>query len=182
MDGVCNIHGRCAVGKLMSKEKEELKKELAALKTEVVALSSQKQPLQAGSETEVMALFKYMIEEREKTNKILAGITAQVQKLEKEFEYVYAEEEKQGYGYAGNREIPLSELDTKIINFVQSKGMVCADEIREFMQYRGRNAACARLNKLYKEGLLDRFQLGHKVYYKFDVGKTTNTLIISPPQ
>jgi predicted transcriptional regulator of viral defense system len=80
--------------------------------------------------------------------------------------------------------VPLSDIDAKIINFVQVQhnGMVCADEVREFMGYKGNNAACARLNKLYKDGLLDRFQLGHKVYYKFDAGKTTNTLIISPPQ
>ena len=60
--------------------------------------------------------------------------------------------------------------------------MVCADEVKTLMGYKGRNAACTRLNKLYKDGLLDRYQLGHKVYYKYDAGKTTNTLIISPPQ
>ena len=50
------------------------------------------------------------------------------------------------------------------------------------MSYKGRNAASARLNKLYRIGLLERFQLGHKVYYKFDAGKMASTLIVSPPQ
>ncbi len=167
----------------MGSEREQLKREVATIKERIDSLAAKKEVPQPGSEGDVMALFRYMREEREKTNKILAGITVQVQKLEHEIEYVYAEEEKQGYAIADNREIPLSTLDTKILNFVQSKGgMACADEIKEFMHYRGRNAACSRLNKLYKEGLLDRYQLGHKVYYKFDVGKTTNTLIISPPQ
>ena len=105
--------------------------------------------------------------------------------LQKELDTLYSGEE-QGQQYAEqlqeSREIPLSELDTKILNFIQLKGMVCADDVRIFMKYNGRNAACARLNKLHKDGLVDRIQLGHKVYYKYDAGKTTNTLIISPPQ
>ena len=36
--------------------------------------------------------------------------------------------------------------------------------------------------KLREKGLLERFQLGHKVYYIYDAGKATNILIISPPQ
>jgi len=60
--------------------------------------------------------------------------------------------------------------------------MACAEDIKREMNYRGRNAASARLNRLHKQGLLDRYQLGHKVYYKYDAGKTTNTLIVSPPQ
>ena len=79
-------------------------------------------------------------------------------------------------------EVPLSLLDAKILDFVQTHTMICADDLMKAMNYRGRNAACARLNRLYREGLLERYQLGHKVFYKFDAGKTTNTLIISPPQ
>jgi len=60
--------------------------------------------------------------------------------------------------------------------------MACADDVKAGMNYRGRNAASARLNKLYKMGLIDRLQLGHKVFYKFDAGKTTKILIVSPPQ
>ena len=79
-------------------------------------------------------------------------------------------------------EIALSDTDRKIIEFVQTKGMACADDIKSTMGYRGRNAACTRLKRLCDEKLLQRFQLGHKVYYRFDAGKAANTLIISPPQ
>ena len=60
--------------------------------------------------------------------------------------------------------------------------IACSEDIQKRMNYKGRNAASARLNKLYKQGLLERYQLGHKVYYKYNAGKATNPLIISPPQ
>ena len=63
---------------------------------------------------------------------------------------------------------------------IQVKGMACAEDIKNAMSYKGLNAASARLNNLFKRGILQRYQLGHKVYYKYDAGKTTNTLIISP--
>lgn len=68
------------------------------------------------------------------------------------------------------------------MQIIQISGMSCADDIKKQMSYRGRNAASARLNRLYKIGLLERYQLGHKVYYKYDAGKTADTLIVSPPQ
>jgi hypothetical protein len=156
---------------------EQIAKEIKALKEEIGELVGSKRQLP--EDTNMAMLFKYMTDERERTNKILSSITDKIIRLEKEIDSTY----NAGEAYdTGNREIALSALDSKIINFVQTKGMACADEVREHMGYRGRNAACARLNRLYKEGLLDRFQLGHKVYYRFDAGKTTNTLIISPPQ
>ena len=78
--------------------------------------------------------------------------------------------------------MPISELDAKILQHIQIKGMSCADDIKKQMNYRGRNAASARLNRMYKQGLLERHQLGHKVYYKYDAGKAAKTLIVSPPQ
>ncbi|MGB9732451.1 MAG: hypothetical protein ACP5P2_00070 [Candidatus Micrarchaeia archaeon] len=154
-------------------DKKEIEEELERLKKEVSKLSSgEKYPEDAGE------LIKYMIAERERTNRILASITEKIKELTErlnEIEEVPASEEKL-------KEIPLSETDARIIEFVQTKGMACADDVKNFMNYKGRNAACARLNKLYMMGLLVRYQLGHKVYYKFDAGKATNTLIVSPPQ
>ena len=165
---------------ILMEDAEQLAKESRALKHEIDEMSDRKEPsIESASLT---SLLKYMTEERERTNRILASVADKVGKLEKELDNLYSYENNAPYEQTNSREIPLSEIDAKIVNFVQTKGMVCADEVKEIMQYRGRNAACARLNKLYKDGLLDRFQLGHKVYYKFDAGKTTNTLIISPPQ
>ncbi len=172
----------------MSKESKQLEKELEMIRDKLNLLSSNMD--QAHSEEElssIATIVKYMAEERERTNRTLLEMTDKIRKMEGIIAGMYPQEEeveasRQSQKGTTNREIPLSGLDVKIINFAQVKGMVCAEEVRDFMGYRGNNAACARLNKLHKEGLLERFQLGHKVYYKFDAGKTTNTLIISPPQ
>ena len=81
----------------------------------------------------------------------------------------------------GNREVPLSGVDAKMINFVQAKGMACADEVRAFMNYRGNNAACARLNRLHKAGLLTGSSWVTRFTNRYDAWKATNTLIVSPP-
>jgi hypothetical protein len=172
----------------MAKTQKRIEKELLSLKHELATLSNKGKAVP--SETDVNTLLKYIIEEREKTNKLLYSLTEKIKKIEEELGDEYESEEVH---YADpmlvtksptllNREIPLSTLDVKILNYAQSKGMICADDLRIEMNYKGKNAACARLNKLFKQGLLDRFQLGHKVYYKFDAGKATNTLIISPPR
>lgn len=162
----------------MAEDAQQIVKAIKGLKQELSALYKQGEVPQ---ELSTDQLIKYMIDEREKTNRMLASITDKLIKFEKQIE---APAEEAAYSYMQNREVPLSKLDSDILNFIQSQpnSMTCADNVKEVMHYKGRNAACARLNKLYKEGLLDRLQLGHKVYYKFDAGKTTNTLIISPPQ
>ncbi|MDE1824815.1 MAG: hypothetical protein KGH61_02235 [Candidatus Micrarchaeota archaeon] len=169
----------------MAKNAELMEKEIQELKKVVERLSrvnSVEEVEESG--TGVAALMKYMLEERERTNRMLRGIGERLKKLEQELNEMDSEEEKQlDFQAGGSREVPLSSLDAKILELAQSKGLICADDVKAQMSYKGRNAACARLNRLYRAGLLDRFQLGHKVYFKYDAGKTTNTaLIISPPQ
>lgn len=165
-------------GGILSKRTEQLEKELQTLKDEISQLQSKKDSVSA--ESTVGSLMKQLVEERERSNKILTEITEKIAKLEKEIDERY-EEEPAEYDII-NREVALSGLDARILDFVQSRGMICADDLTEFMGYKGRNAACSRLNRLYKQGIVERYQLGHKVFYKFDAGKATNTLIISPPQ
>ncbi len=172
------------IGVKLSKKTEQLERELEGLKYEINQLASKKKKVL--DENIVSSLMKQLVEERERSNKLLESLTEKITKLEKEIDVRDGKEQLEGeiqeYDAVSNREVPLSELDSKILNFVQSKEMICADDLVHFMEYKGRNAACARLNKLYRQGILDRYQLGHKVYYKFDAGKTTNTLIISPSQ
>ncbi|MEM3781881.1 MAG: hypothetical protein QXT43_02905, partial [Candidatus Micrarchaeaceae archaeon] len=78
------------------------------------------------------------------------------------------------------REVPISSVDAQVIEFIETKGMASAAELQSFMGYKGKNAASARLNSLYKRGILDRFQMGHKVYYRY-AGKA-NQILITPPQ
>ncbi|MEM0200854.1 MAG: hypothetical protein QXD23_00415 [Candidatus Micrarchaeaceae archaeon] len=185
---VHELHGSVEDCIKMAKTQKRIEKELLTLKHELATLSNKGNT--TPSETDVNALLTYILQEREKTNKLLYSLTEKIKKLEEDIEDNY---EVEDVPYTSpitatkpasllNREIALSTLDVKILNFVQSKGMICAEDLKTEMKYKGRNAACARLNKLFKQGLLDRFQLGHKVYYKFDAGKATNTLIISPPR
>ena len=156
-------------------DKKEIEEELERLKKEMSRLNSGDAN---ASHYDAQELISYLVAERERTNKILAGLTERINELAERVEELDAGPEIM----EGAKEVPLSDTDVKVIEFVQTKGMACADDVKVFMNYRGRNAACARLNKLYMMGLLDRYQLGHKVYYKYDAGKATNALIVSPPQ
>ena len=133
----------------------------------------------------MLALFKYVMDENKKTNMILKGMHEKLERMESDINADYSGQGDQA-GYLQENKFakvqPVSGLDAKIMQIIQISGMACADDIRKQMSYKGRNAASARLNRLYKAGLLERYQLGHKVYYKYDAGKTTNTLIVSPPQ
>ncbi|MGC8629112.1 MAG: hypothetical protein ACP5T4_02780 [Candidatus Micrarchaeia archaeon] len=155
----------------ISKELQELKKKLNA----IYAKSSQQV-----HEDSLAALINYLVEERERTNKELQTVTEHVRKLEEILEEEPEEESEQTAIQGKPEEVPLSEVDAKVIEFIQTKGMASAAELQEFMHYKGKNAASARLNLLYKRGLLDRFQLGHKVYYRY-AGKA-NQILITPPQ
>ena len=132
----------------------------------------------------LLSLFKYMMDENRKTNMVLKGMHDKLDRMESELHADSGQEDqrdlKENKRFA--KEQPVSGLDAKIMQIIQISGMSCADDIKKQMSYRGRNAASARLNRLYKLGLLERYQLGHKVYYKYDAGKTADTLIVSPPQ
>jgi len=163
--------------KQMAKEIEELRKELKEV--------YDKSHIEVPASASVSTMIRSLVEERGRTNRILEDITQRIKMLEDEISTLeISDQARDNYSIAGSREVPLSGIDAKLINFVQTNnnGMACAEEVKKFMNYKGNNAACARLKRLCDLGLLERLQLGHKVYYKYDAGKATNTLIVSPPQ
>ena len=160
---------------------KQITEEINKLREEIRLLSEKKESDQGAG---MIALIKYVTEERERTEKLLMTMAEKIRRMESRQqlgvqEHVPVQDNAKGKNF---EEIALSDTDRRIIDFVQTKGMACADDIKGIMGYKRRNAACTRLKKLCNEGLLQRFQLGHKVYYRFDAGKATNTLIISPPQ
>lgn len=169
-----------------------LKKQLSDLTPKNIEMKKFTDPNQKtkDSTSQMFLLLKYMIEENKRTTMLLKHISDSVGKLEDSLEDSYYEDEqipkaaKQQNSSQQVKELMLSEIDTKILQLIQisHNSMACADEIREQMHYKGRNAASARLNRLYKLGIVDRYQLGHKVYYKFDVGRAAKILIVSPKQ
>ena len=170
--------------------KKEIENELLELKKQFSQMSQKNEEMrkivQEGSEENtskhMFLLLKYMMDENKKTTMILNQILNSLPK----------EEEEEGYEeqrYAPQQpvqvqQIMLSDVDARILQFIQMShnSMACAEEVKDGMGYGCRNAASARLNRLHMLGLLDRYQLGHKVYYTFDAGKATKTLIVSPPQ
>ena len=172
--------------KQIKEELLRLQVELRELQTEDIAVKEERKQI---SDDDIVAMFKYLMEERQKTNSMLEDLTSKIKQMQQaEAEQLKsmngndAQAPRQQGEFRQISEIAISEIDSKIINFVQTNDMVSADDVKEFMGYRGTNAACTRLNRLHKAGLLERFQLGHKVYYRLDAGKATNTMIISPPQ
>lgn len=163
---------------------DELTKQIKELKEKIEQVAMQNAGVREHvDETSLAALVKYLVEERERTNKQLELVTKQVEKLEELIAQPASEEAAPiEENIAEAKPVPLSPVDTKVIEFVQAKGMASAEELRAFMGYKGKNAASARLNLLYKRGLLERYQLGHKVYYRYAGKATQNEILITPPQ
>ena len=164
----------------MPKDVKDMETELAMMKQQMRELRAARATVM--SDDDMPGLIRYLKEERERTNRILESIAKRISLLERHLEETDAAAAASDMNSEKLGRALLSDVDAKIVNFVQIKDMVCADDVCKHMGYNGRNAASARLNKLYNQGLLERFQLGHTVYYKFDAGKATNTLIVSPPQ
>ncbi|MDE1865528.1 MAG: hypothetical protein KGH94_02725 [Candidatus Micrarchaeota archaeon] len=134
----------------------------------------------------LLTILKLVIDENKKNTMILKAVSESVGRLEKEMGDAGSYEQDDQSAFAPvedrlSRVQPVSGLDAKILQIVQLKNIACADDIKQELGYKGRNAASARLNKLYQQGLLERHQLGHKVYYKYDT-RMSDTLIVSPPQ
>lgn len=110
-----------------------------------------KDPLAVG-----LAVYR-LAEERKKTNylfkEILKKLDAIAKSLGKEKTPPKTSEEL------------LSEVDKNIIDYVQQSGKVDAEMIRGHFDYRGKNAASARLNSLFQRGLLTKARAGKKVLY-----------------
>jgi predicted HTH transcriptional regulator len=61
--------------------------------------------------------------------------------------------------------IDISNRDGEILEFVKSHKRVCADDVQNHFKYKGRNAASARLNKLFRDNIVEKVYAGRNVYY-----------------
>ena len=106
----------------------------------------------------VGALLNKLTEERSSTNLILKEINAKLDRLEGRIRTLEG-------GAPVREKVLLPEVDEQIIAFVKSKKQVCADDVQRELKYKGKNAASARLNSLFKQGLLEKRQVGKKVFF-----------------
>ena len=189
----------CDGALVLMRTKREIENELVSLRkqlneiseakaSEKTTIESQGRNAEAETSSQLFSLLKYMIDENKKTTLVLRQMLDKINNLEQELnepvEEEIIEEKANDPIEKSQKQLAISSIDAKIMQFIQlsEHSMACAEDIRKGMGYRGKNAACARLNRLYKMGLIERFQLGHNVYYKYDAGKATTVLIISPPQ
>ena len=106
--------------------------------------------------------------ERESTNRLLKTL---IEKLDAKFSEVdsrLARIEKQSaapMAAAGQEEVLLPSVDEEILKFVREKRHASAEEVRKKFGYKGKNAASARLSRMYDLGLLDKKQVGRAVLY-----------------
>ncbi len=177
-----------------NRSRKELERDLQSMKEQISQIATKnndvREVLQEKAKSDetgsnLITLLKYMMNENKNTTMILKGIADKLERIDAGINTEYYEQEDQD-SYPQENKLakfqPISGLDTQILQIVQRSEMACADDVKRMMSYKGRNAASARLNRLHRLGLLERYQLGHKVYYKYDAGKTTNTLIVSPPR
>jgi len=103
----------------------------------------------------VGAMIHRLVEERKYTNAMLKTI---MEKLDKIME-VY--QQSQGLE---DRKV-LSEIEEEILKIVETRKKACAEDIRLALNYKGANAASAKLNSLCKKGFLKKVRAGKKVYF-----------------
>lgn len=105
--------------------------------------------------------------ERENTNRLLKTL---IEKLDHKFAEVDARMSALEAGAIAHAAMPSEEVllpsvDEGILAFVKEKRYASAEEVRRKFGYRGKNAASARLNRMFELGLLEKRQVGRAVLY-----------------
>ncbi|MEW5955899.1 MAG: hypothetical protein AB1626_05200 [Candidatus Micrarchaeota archaeon] len=112
----------------------------------------------------VGALLSRLSEERSATNLVLKEINAKLDRLLALETRMAALEQKFSHP-TKPAEVMLPEIDEEIVSFVASQKKACAEEVQKHFNYKGRNAASSRLNRLVQLGALAKTQVGKKVYF-----------------
>ena len=103
--------------------------------------------------------------ERENTNRLLKTL---IEKLDAKFSEVEGRlSALEGGAPAApfEEEVLLPSVDEEMLKFVKEKRHASAEEVRKRFGYRGKNAASARLNRMFEMGLLEKRQVGRAVLY-----------------
>ena len=117
-------------------------------------------------------LMHKLSEEKSSTNLLLREINAKLDRLLSLDERLGRIEEKLESAPAMaapmanvNGEPMLSEIDEQIVEFVRGKQKATAEEVQQKFSYKGRNAASSRLNRLCRDGILAKKQVGRKMIF-----------------
>ena len=114
----------------------------------------------------IAALMHTAATEKENTNRLLKTL---IEKLDTKFAEVdfrlAAIEQSTRIPAPAEEEILLPSVDEEMLAFVKEKRYASAEEVRRRFGYKGKNAASARLNRMYEMGLLQKRQVGRAVLY-----------------
>jgi len=125
--------------------------------------------MQQAENPKVLAGLMYrLIEEREQTNKILELINEKYDKIMfslKTTQNSLDNPIQMSQETTGQKFEVLPEQDQLILKIIEERQGCTAKDIKTMLNYKGLNAACQRLNKLYREGYLKKIQSGRKVLY-----------------
>lgn len=117
---------------------------------------------------EVLGLLIYkLMSERKHTNELLEEINKKYDSLVKLYEQNQVGRER---SYAINEITDIESLflppqDKAILKLAKSKNWISAKSVQEKIGYKGLNAASQRLNKLNREGYLDKKRIGQQVVF-----------------
>ncbi|MBI4361396.1 hypothetical protein HY572_06535 [Candidatus Micrarchaeota archaeon] len=107
----------------------------------------------------VGALLQALHEERTSTNLVLKEINAKLDRIESRLSAANSALTP------SNAQPIIADVDQDIMDFVSTASKVTAQDVQEKFNYKGSNAASARLNALFRLGLLVKHQAGKKVYF-----------------
>lgn len=125
---------------------------------------------------EVLGLLVYkLVDERKKTNDLISDLNKKYEEIVR----ILVNREEQRVETPLKVEAPsvrvpqkkdieglfLADQDKAILRIAKEKSWVAAKEIQESLNYKGLNAASQRLNKLQKEGYLEKQRVGQQVAY-----------------
>lgn len=103
-----------------------------------------------------------LLEERENTNRILKNLLTKLEALETAIGKKQIEDI--------DEPLLLPEVDKLIVSFLE-QGPKTAEEVQIKFKYKGKNAACARLNRLYDLGIVTKKHVGKNVFFILKQGE-----------
>src|SRR3989338_80264 len=148
--------------KSVVKEKELLEK----ISPKFNEMADLEQIMQQSDNPKVLAALMYRLgQERDRTNTILESINEKYDKIMFSLKTTPETPVHNTQNSTQSRFEILPEPDQAILKMVEERGGCTAKDIKTMMNYKGLNAACQRLSKLYREGYLKKIQSGRKVLY-----------------
>ncbi len=106
-----------------------------------------------------------VVKEKERTNKLLENLNEKYDRIMFALKTGASAEQTLDPTQVQNQFEILPEQDQLILKIIEERSQCTANDIKTMLNYKGLNAACQRLNKLFKEGYLKKIKSGKNVLY-----------------